>query len=99
MQAFYAATFDREMGCTEAEWLRWLPQAVGHPRWKLSSQAAEICIGDGVLNLSWDVASPRLIGLICMPVLKVQFRFERLDLVDREAFMRRFDLYMQRGGG
>jgi hypothetical protein len=31
MQAYYPECFEREMGCTEADWLRWLPQAVGEP--------------------------------------------------------------------
>ena len=29
MQSFYAERFERDMGCTEAEWLRWLPAAIG----------------------------------------------------------------------
>ena len=29
MQTHYDEHFDREMGCTEAEWLGWLPQAAG----------------------------------------------------------------------
>ncbi|TXT33069.1 MAG: hypothetical protein FD135_5564, partial [Comamonadaceae bacterium] len=29
MQAFCPERFERDMGCTEADWLRWLPQAVG----------------------------------------------------------------------
>ena len=28
MQDFYAERFEREMGCTEAEWLMWLPACV-----------------------------------------------------------------------
>jgi len=31
--------------------------------------------------------------------LHVSFRFEGLDARQRRAFMKRFDLYMQRGGG
>ena len=27
MQSFYPENFEREMGCTEAEWLMWLPRA------------------------------------------------------------------------
>jgi hypothetical protein len=34
-----------------------------------------------------------------LPILHVSFRFEGLDDAQRYAFMKRFDLYMQRGGG
>ena len=41
MQAFYAENFDREMGCTEKEWLGWLPEAMGAHPYQLVAQAAE----------------------------------------------------------
>ena len=34
-----------------------------------------------------------------MPVLQVEFLFDGLSDGQRFGFMRRFDLYMQRGGG
>ena len=39
MQAFYAASFDREMGCTEKEWLGWLPDALGSHAYQQVAQA------------------------------------------------------------
>ena len=53
----------------------------------------------GELVLSWRVGEPRVIGLARLPRLLVSFRFTGLDEAQRYAFMRRFDLYMQRGGG
>ena len=99
MQSSYAERFERDMACTEAEWLRWLPAAVGEHRWKLREGSATVRIGDGALALSWRTASPRVIALMRMPRLIVDFRFDRLDAAQRHAFMKRFDLYMQRGGG
>jgi hypothetical protein len=99
MQDFYAERFEREMGCTEAEWLMWLPRAIGDHHWKQQVGAAGVRIGDGALGLKWQVGAPRVIGLISIPVLKVSFRFAGLDDQERYAFMKRFDLYMQRGGG
>jgi hypothetical protein len=87
------------MGCTEAEWLRWLPNAIGEHHWKLQTNAAGVRIGDGALGLKWQVAQPRVIALVQMPRLLVSFRFAGLDEARRYAFMKRFDLYMQRGGG
>jgi hypothetical protein len=56
-------------------------------------------IGEGALGLKWQVGAPRVIALVRMPRLLVSFRFAGLDEGQRYAFMRRFDLYMQRGGG
>jgi hypothetical protein len=99
MQAFYAENFDREMGCTEKEWLGWLPQAMGPHPYKLVSQAVVADIDGGRLSLSWRVGEPRAIALARIPRLLVSFRFSGLDELLRYRFMKRFDLYMQRGGG
>jgi hypothetical protein len=99
MQASYPECFERETGCTEADWLRWLPQAAGEHPWKLQTGTAGVPIGDGALGLKWQVAAPRVIGLVRIPVLKVSFRFAGVHEAQRYAFMKRFDLYMQRGGG
>jgi hypothetical protein len=99
MQALYSERFERDMGCTEADWLRWLPQAVGEHHWKLQTGSAGVRIGDGALGLKWQVIAPRVIGLVSIPVLQVSFRFAGVSEATRQAFMKRFDLYMQRGGG
>lgn len=99
MQDFYPERFEREMGCTEAQWLMWLPQAVGDHHWKLQNGTAGIRIGDGALGLKWREAAPRVIGLVSIPVLQVSFRFAGIPDDMRQTFMKRFDLYMQRGGG
>ena len=99
MQAFYPEQFEREMGCTEAEWLAWLPNAIGDQPWKLQANSVGVRIGDGALGLSWRTGEPRVIALLRLPRLLVSFRFARLDEGQRYAFMKRFDLFMQRGGG
>jgi len=87
------------MGGTEADWLCWLPQAMGEHHWKLHAASVGVRIGDGALGLKWQVAAPRVIGMIRIPVLWVSFRFSGVDEAQRHAFMSRFDFYMQRGGG
>lgn len=99
MQAHYPESFEREMSCTEAEWLRWLPGAVGDHFWKLQDGGAGVRISDGALDLKWQAGEPRVIASVRMPRLVVQFRFADVPDAVRHAFMRRFDLYMQRGGG
>jgi hypothetical protein len=86
MQSSYPEAFEREMGCTEAEWLGWLS-------W------ARVAVGAGSLDLRWTSLPPRRIALVQLPRLAVSFRFEGVSESERFGFMRYFDLYMQRGGG
>jgi hypothetical protein len=99
MQSVYDERFERDMACTEADWLRWLPEAIGAHHWKRQDRTLGVRIGDGALGLKWQVAEPRVIGLVVMPRLAVSFRFAGVEEAVRHAFMKRFDLYMQRGGG
>lgn len=99
MQSSYEAAFEREMGCTEAEWLGWLPAAMGDCAWERHGQSAMAELPPGSLSLRWEARPPRVIALMRMPVLCVRFNFKGLNAAQRYAFMRRFDLYMQRGGG
>ncbi len=100
MQATYAASFEREHGCTELEWLSWLPGAVRDHELRLpAASQALIVIGFGSLHLNWQVLTPRRLGMASFPRLMVSYRFDALSDAERVAFMRYFDLYMQRGGG
>lgn len=99
MQSFYPACFERDMACTEAEWLGWLPAAMGSSDWQRDGSCVHASLQGGKLSVCWQVAPPRIIALLRLPRLLVRFQFEALDETARYAFMKRFDLYMQRGGG
>ena len=99
MQGWYAASFEREMGCTEADLLRWLPGAVQPHGWVVRVGSAEVTIGSGRLDLHWSELSARRIALMQMPRLAVTFSFDGISEDERQRFMRYFDLYTQRGGG
>ena len=99
MQSSYDIEFDREMGCTESEWLGWLPAAIGSHLYQLTGAAVHVSLPGGALTIRWQPGPPRVIALLRMPRLLVAFRFQGLDAAARYAFMKRFDLYMQRGGG
>lgn len=88
------------MGCTETEWLGWLPNAIGAHAWERRGSAVQVRIGvAGTLAIDWRVAEPRAIALARIPRLLVRFAFAGMDAQQRHAFMKRFDLYMMRGGG
>lgn len=100
MQPSYAENFDREIACTEREWLASLPQAIGAHPYQQIAQALTVQIGaQGQLILSWRLAEPRKTGAARFARLQVSFRFSGLDDTQRYLFMRRFDRLMQRGGG
>lgn len=87
------------MGCSEADWLRWLPAAVEGGRLRMAPGSATLAVDRGLLILAWSPLPPRSLGLFKLPRLSVAFRFEGVDAAEREAFMRRFDVHTQRGGG
>lgn len=91
--------FERDYGCTEAEWLGWLPGAVKEHALALQGAGAEVRIGAGLLQLRWQALPPRRIALLQLPRLAVAFVFEDVGEAQRASFMNYFDLYMQRGGG
>lgn len=94
------AAFEREQGCTETEWLRWLPGAVGGPALERPAPGrARVAVGAGCLHLAWTTLPPRRIALMRLPRLAVEFRFEEVSPGERREFMRHFDLYLHRGGG
>ncbi len=95
-----AERFEREYGCTETEWLRWLPGAVRAQPWQLTAPGrARVQIAAGQLTLSWTVLTPRAIGLVRMPRMAVRFVFDAVEAAEQREFLRYFDLYLQRGGG
>lgn len=94
-----ARTFEREMGCTEAEWLGWLPGAVGAHPLTIDVGRAVVRIGDGRLTLRWTPLPPRQIALVRLPRMQVRFEFDDVAIDARQRFLRHFDLFMQRGGG
>jgi hypothetical protein len=99
VQGWYAAQFEREMGCTEAELKRWLPGALCGRSVLVSGSSAEIAVDAGTLGLQWRALEPRRIALLRMPRLAVSFRFDGVDETTRQQVMRQFDLYTHRGGG
>lgn len=99
MQPHYPASFERDTGGTEAEWLGRLAGACGRHAVTLGERSASVEIEDGRLALEWLPLPPRQIALMRFPRMMVRYRFEAVGEAERERFMRYFDLYMQRGGG
>jgi hypothetical protein len=99
MQSDYPERFERDMGCSETEWLSWMPRAIGAHTWRRDASRIVVNIGSGSLTLTWSPLPERRIALLRMQRLQVIFVFEGLDAAQRKRFMRPFDLSIQRGGG
>jgi hypothetical protein len=99
MQSHYPFAFEREMGCTADELRSWLPGACGGRAIAWRAQAAEVAIDGGRALIEWASLEPRRIALISLPRLRVRFTAQGLQAEAWQRFMRRFDLYTQRGGG
>ncbi len=99
MQSFYPERFERDMATTEAEWLLRLPLAIGPQAFTREGACVRVALGSGALQIGWHPLPPRVIALLRMPRLAVQFAFEGVDADARLQVMQRFDLTMQRGGG
>jgi len=93
----------REMGCTEADFLRWLPGATGNAPVSTTRDAAgmlhRVTLADGLVEILVRPEVPRRIASIVLPVLRVTIRFVGLDGAQRVAFLDMFDRYTHRGGG
>lgn len=93
------ACFERDYACTEAEWLGWLPVATQGQPCVLVPGSAQVQLGAHGLALRWHPLPPRRIALLTLPRLLVRFDFGATPVAERVAFLRRFDLATQRGGG
>lgn len=90
---------EREMGCTRAELLRWLPGATRHAPARVEGDTVVVAVGAGRVEIALSERPPRRIALVSLPVLGVTFRFVGLDAAARAGFLDYFDFYTRRGGG
>lgn len=89
----------REMGCTRAELMEWLPGATGQAPLTIDGGVVTAATRGGSVLISMEEKAPRRLGSMALPVLAVTFCFRDLDEAARADFLRRFDLYTRRGGG
>lgn len=100
MQADYPPAFDREMAGTMQEWRGRLPEAMGAVDWVWQGEMSVAGqLADGRVTIAWSPLPDRVIALMRLPRLSVQFRFDGVLDQARLQFMKHFDLVNQRGGG
>ncbi|MES2537034.1 MAG: hypothetical protein V4632_14305 [Pseudomonadota bacterium] len=89
----------REMGCTLAEFERWLPGATRDARIDSTANAYRVHADGGMVDITLLECPPRRIASLALPVLSVCFRFSGMTQAARAAFLAYFDNYTRRGGG
>jgi hypothetical protein len=89
----------RDMGCTRAEFISWLPGATRQAPFQIDGDVVTVMTHGGRVRISLEEKPPRRMGLIALPVLGVTFCFRGLDERTRDDFLTHFALYTRRGGG
>ena len=98
--------YHRLMGCTVDDLIGWMPAASNYKEFTVKKEVSEIKVSatidfpmDGI-QITANNQDSRRIALLVIPVLAVVFSFsEKWDKLACEKFMKRFDMYTQRGGG
>jgi len=91
----------REMSISHADFHRLLPAAVPGYRITGSSTAIRVEQDDSgrLLDIVLSPQRQRRLGMLTLPVTDVELCFGGFDEASLQAFLRRFDLAFQRGGG
>ncbi|MGZ5033448.1 MAG: hypothetical protein ACXWAC_09645 [Usitatibacter sp.] len=89
----------RDMGCTRAEFMGWLPGATRHAPFRIDGDRVTVITHGGHVQICMEEKPPRRMGQIALPVLAITFHFRGLDETTRNDFLVHFDLYTRRGGG
>jgi hypothetical protein len=92
-------TLVRRMALNRTEFLRSFPAAAGSLPWRIEGSRILVEDAPRLLEISLSPQSPRSMGALVLPQTDVSLRFEGFTTEAVDAFLRRFDLAFQRGGG
>ena len=89
----------REMSITHKDFFRLLPRAVNGAPVARRGNRADIATGAGRVTITLAPETVRKLGLMKFPVTLVSIEFSGFAPDEQAAFLARFDLAYQRGGG
>ena len=94
-----ATRLTREMSITHKDFFRLLPRAVnGAPVTRQGNQA-DIATGAGRVKITLAPETTKKLGMMEFPVTRVSIELSDFTPAGQAAFLARFDLAYQRGGG
>jgi hypothetical protein len=92
---------NREMGISHSEFHRLLPAAA--PGFQISGNGVEIRVANPQTGQLMEIVlgpeRQRRLGMLALPVTDVRLRLSGFEQDQLQAFLKRFDLAYQRGGG
>ena len=89
----------REMSITHKDFLRLLPRAVNNAPITRRDNQAHVAADAGRVLITLAPERVRKLGLLEFPVTPVSIEFDGFNPSDQAAFLARFDLAYQKGGG
>lgn len=87
------------MSITHAELFRLLPLAVGKRPYTVAGNRIIVDAEPGSVEIEYSGEQQRRIASLVLPVTHLHLRFRGATPEAAAAFMKRFDLSFQRGGG
>lgn len=89
----------KTMSLSEDEFAQSLSIFLGRP-WGAGERSVTIAVGAGRAEISYaELPGMRLGGLLELPRASVTLTFDGVSAYEREAFIKRFEIAFQRGGG
>ena len=89
----------RQMGYTHADFFRLLPGAMGDYRYEVDGLRVLAQVGEGTLTITLGPEGQRRLVLVVIPQTTIMFEYQGVSDVDREAFVKFFDLRFMKGLG
>jgi hypothetical protein len=91
---------ERLLSCTRAEFTAWLAAHTGQPApFAAGCNVARVPVAGGEIEIEVTELPPRRIALLQLPQLGVRMSFPAAAADAATAWIERFGLYTQRGGG
>ena len=89
----------REMSITHNEFFRLLPRAVNNAALARQGNQVDITTATGLVKITLSPETVRKLAIMEFPVTEVTIEFNGFSASERAAFLARFDLAYQKGGG
>jgi len=92
-------TVSRDMGMTHGDFFRTFPAVAGNQPWQSGDNQVKLELDEGWVTIRLGPVGVRKIGLLTLPVTRLEFEFTNQTQEQIAIFMARFDLSFRRGGG
>jgi hypothetical protein len=87
------------MGMTHGDFYRTFPAVAADQPWQARDNKVKLELPGGWVSIQLGPEEVRKIGLLVLPITRLDFEFTNQTQEQIETFMARFDLSFRRGGG